>query len=313
VTEYFEGVPKGKSMKFGVMALAATMGISALVAGCSRHKQEAVKLSNEGDGVVELDPNQAIQAYEQATQLDPSNHYILYKLAKAYKKKEEWDKVASTLARATDLAPTYANYWFERGWALTQQAKKGTITYKDSMEPYNKCIETDPNKDECYGQLGLAYLWEDDEQKSLANYTKAIEHRANNIDYYTRLADHYIRLGLYKEATQVLNGAKDIAPPTDKRLYNVHTLFARIASESGDIDATVKSLEAAKAVSGEDPGLLFNLGMAYSKLKPPKKAESLQMLKGFTARACRSKKAIAYKAHCEQAQATMQRLKGPGG
>ena len=43
-----------------------------------------------------------------------------------------------------------------------------------------------------------------------------------------------------------------------------------------------------------------------------RKAESLQMLKGFSARACRSAKQKKYKSQCEQATSTMQRLKGPG-
>ena len=87
------------------MTLSLSVALAALVAtGCSRHKQEAIKLANEGDARVELSPSEAISRYEQATQLDPSNHYILYKLAKAYKKKEEWDKVATTLARARTSA-----------------------------------------------------------------------------------------------------------------------------------------------------------------------------------------------------------------
>src|SRR5262245_46900839 len=186
-------------MKLRAIALGAALTTTAFVAGCSRHRQEAVKLSNEGDIVVDIDPNAAIQKYEQAVQLDASNHQILYKLSKAYKKKEEWAKVASTLARATDLAPSFANYWFERGWALTQQAKKGTISWEECKEPYTKCIEADPNRDECYGQLALAHLYSDDEQKALANWTKAIEHRPDNIDYYTRVADLYTRLKLDKE------------------------------------------------------------------------------------------------------------------
>jgi tetratricopeptide (TPR) repeat protein len=303
-------------MKFAAMVLSATMALGAtlLTSGCSRHKQEAVILANQGDQVVDLDPNGAISKYEQAVQLDPANHRILYKLAKAQKAKEEWDKVASTLARATDLQPSYANYWFERGWALEKSAEKAKEPgrYEDAKEPFKKCIEADPNKDECYARLAIAYLWTDDEQQALNTFTKAIEFRPDDIGYYTRLADLYLRLGYDKEAEQVLNAAIDMANPKDKRLYNVHTLLAGIFRDQGDINKMVQAFEAAKAVNQEDAGLLFNLGMAYSKLTPPKKAESMQMLKGFIARACRSKKASNYKTQCDQANATMRNLKGPG-
>lgn len=304
-------------MKFGAMALAAGLTLMMGLPGCSRHRQEAIILSNEADNIVDLAPGDAIAKYEQATQLDPTNHYILYKLAKAYKKKEEWDKVASTLARATEVAPSFANYWFERGFALEQQAEKGTISWDEPLEPYKKCIENDPNKDECYSRLGIAYLYGDKEQEALQNFTKAIEFRPDQIGYYTRLADLYIRLGYDKEAEQVLNAAKSMANPSTpedkKHLYNVHTLLSGIYRDRGEIEKMVKELEAAKAVTQEDAGLLFNLGMAYSKLNPPKKEQAKQMLVGFDKRACRNKKAMEqYKAQCAQAQATIAVLKGAG-
>jgi len=117
-------------MKLGAMLMTASLvASSVLMQGCSRHRQEAVKLSNEGDKAVKVDVEGAIAKYEQATKLDPNNHAIFYKLAQAYEKKEDWDKVASTLSRAVAIAPKYANYWFKRGYALEQQAKKKTISY----------------------------------------------------------------------------------------------------------------------------------------------------------------------------------------
>lgn len=302
-------------MKGRAIAAAVVLVATALCSqGCSRHRQEAVKLANEGDQIVELDPSGAIAKYEQATKLDPTNHRIFYKLAKAYKMKEEWDKVASTLARATDLAPTYANYWFERGYALEQQAKKKAISYEEAKEPYKKCIEADPNKDECYAHLATAYLWTDDEQKALVNYTKAIEHRPDNIYYYATLADLYIRLDYMKEAEQVLKAAKEMAKPGDKNLFGIHVLLAQVYQDRDALDEMVIELEAAKAVGGaEHPEILFNLGSTYAQLNPPRKAEALQMLKGFTARACRTKKKSAYKDQCAQAMALEQKLKGAGG
>ena len=71
------------------------------------------------------DIDSAISKYEQATQLDPTNHRILWKLATAYQKKEDWDKVAATCAKAESVAPTHADYYFLHGYALEQQAIKG--------------------------------------------------------------------------------------------------------------------------------------------------------------------------------------------
>ena len=78
--------------------VAGALGFSLLlgVTGCNRDHIEAINLSNEGDKAYRVNVEGAISKYEQATQLDPTNHRILWKLAKAYERKEDWDKVAST-------------------------------------------------------------------------------------------------------------------------------------------------------------------------------------------------------------------------
>src|SRR5277367_2579659 len=176
-------------MKLGAFVFSASLVAASLLgAGCSRNRQEAVLKANEGDQSVKLNVEGAINSYDQATKLDPTNHKIFFKLAMAYRKKEDWDKVASTLARATQLAPKYANYWFERGYALEQLARKKTVPWEEAKEPLQKCIENDPNFADCYEELGNVFLWTDDEQKALENYNKAVEHDPNNIGYYTMLA-----------------------------------------------------------------------------------------------------------------------------
>src|SRR4051794_17428435 len=141
-------------MKLGAFVVSASLVAASLLGtGCSRNRQEAVLLAQKGDQEVKLNIEGAINSYDQATKLDPTNHRILFKLAMAYRKKEDWDKVASTLARATQLAPKYANYWLERGHALEQQARKKTVPWEEVKDPLQKCIVNDPNYAECYEEL----------------------------------------------------------------------------------------------------------------------------------------------------------------
>lgn len=300
-----------------VRAMVLTAGlatIAASAAGCSRHRQEAALLANQGDKEVALNPDGAITKYDEATKKDPTNHRIFFKLAMAYKKKEEWEKVSSTLARATQLAPKHANYWFERGWALENQAKRKNGSWADAIEPYQKCVETDPNFADCWAQLGNAYLFTNDEQKALENFTKAIDHNPHELRYYFNLADLYVRLGYMKEAEQVLKEAKSFAKPGDKALYGVHVLLASVYQDRGDMNAMVSELEAARTAAGNEGSeavqILWNLGSTYAQLNPPRTQEAIQMLKGFTARACKGAKAATYKSECEQAQTLMVKLGG---
>jgi tetratricopeptide (TPR) repeat protein len=304
-----------EAMKLGAMMMTSCLAVSTLMSlGCSRNRQEAVILANAGDKDLQLNPDGAATKYEQATKLDPTNHRIFYKLATAYKKKEDWDKVASTLSRATQLAPKFANYWFDRGYALEMQAKKKTITYEEAKEPYQKCIENDPNYADCYHQLANVFLWTDDEQNALANYTKAIEHQPAEIRYYPPLADLYLNLGYVNEAEQVLKEAKSFAKPGDKTLFWVHVLQSEVYNERKSVPERVTELEAAKAVAGtegaESIQILFMLGSTYAVLEPPRTQEAVQMLKGFTTRACKGSKAASYKTECEQSQALITKLGG---
>src|SRR5271155_2484907 len=114
----------------GVLAALALSGV-----GCSRNNIEAVNLANEGDKAKGSNLDEAISKFEQATQLDPTNHRILWKLAMAYTKKEAWDKVAQTCALAEKQAPDFANYWYMQGHALLEQAKKGSISWLEAKEP----------------------------------------------------------------------------------------------------------------------------------------------------------------------------------
>ncbi len=306
-----------------------TLLASVCSTGCNRNKQEAIILANKGDVMVDANPGDAIQKYEEAVKLD-ENHAILFKLAKAYRKKEDWEKVQSTLQRAVARSPSFANYWFELGFAIEMQAKKpekGGAKWSDAVDPYTKCVEADSNDDRCHAHLADALYHGDDEQKALQKLSDAIEKRPADgdmtkkcvedpaiecaVNHYTSLAHRYILLDYVKEAEQVLNAAVEMADPKDKRLYNVYTLLAEVYGEQRDTDKMVKALEKAREVREDEPGLLFNLGMAYSEVNPPKKAEALARLKGFVARAC-TKDAAKYRKECDQANTVIQKLSGPG-
>lgn len=306
-------------MKRGAFVVSASLLAASLVGtGCSRNRQEAVIMANKGDQEVKLNVDGAINSYDQATRLDPTNHKIFFKLGMAYRKKEDWDKVASTMARATSLAPKFANYWFERGYALEQQARKKTVPWEESKEPFQKCIENDPNYADCYEELGNVFLWTDDEQKALENYNKAVEHDPANITYYNNLADLYIRLGYIKEAEQILKEAKAFMKPDNKEqakaVFGTNVLLAKIYLEKDSFPEAVASLEAAKtSAPSEGPEsitILYMLGSTYAKLKPPRSAEAISMLKGFSSRACKGAKAATYKTECETSQTLVTSLGG---
>ncbi len=299
------------SMKLrALLRLLLATAVSASTVGCSRNAIEAINLSNEADQQRNVDVDGAISKYEQAVTLDPSNHRIMYKLAMSYRKKEAWEKVASTLARATAVSPKFANYWYERGYALEERALKEKQSWEEPKEPFKKCIAADPNYAECYHELGNAYLYSDNEQEALTNYTRAIEHKPDEIRFYGPLADLYMNLGYFDQAQQVLKEGLAYAKEGDKNLFDLHVLLSKVYQQRKQMNDMVTELEAARKVAGDaHPEILFNLGSTYAILTPPRTSEAISMLKSFSVRACRSQ-AAKYKDQCEQASALTSRLGG---
>jgi tetratricopeptide (TPR) repeat protein len=296
-------------------SLIWTAGFATLLAitGCSRDHIEAINLANEGDQSIKVNVEGAIQKYEQAVQLDPTNHRIIWKLAVAYEKKEDWDKLASTLARAVQVAPQYANYWFKRGYALIKQAEAGNPdAYAQAKEPLTKCIEKDPNYAECYHFLGEANLWTDDVQPAIDNYTKAIEHNPTEAYFYPPLAETFIIFKLYGEAQQILQEGTRLVPPSEKNnpnLYGMYILTFQVAQSKDDKATMVASMEKAQELAGEShPEIAFNLGSTYAVMEPPQKEKALRLLNSFTKRACRGANASKFKEQCETSSALIQKL-----
>jgi len=299
-----------KSAKLASLAA----GIVFTMAGCSRDHIEAINLANEGDRSVKVNVEGAIQKYEQAIQLDPTNHLILWKLAKAYEKKEDWDKLASTLARAVQVAPDFANYWYKRGFALMQLARAGNPdSYEQAKEPLKKCIEKDPNLAECYHELGEAMWWTDNEQEALNNYAKSIEHDPTVPYFYPPLAEAYNTFKLYEQAEGVLKEGTRLVPPgnerNDKALYGMYILLFQSAQARDDKASMVAAMEKAKEVAGEGhPEISFNLGSTYAVMEPPQKEKAVRLLNQFTKGACRGGNAKKFKEQCATASGLIQKL-----
>jgi tetratricopeptide (TPR) repeat protein len=291
-------------------ALALALVFSA---GCSRNGIEAINLANEGDQSVKVNVETAIQKYEQAVQLDPTNHRILWKLAAAYEKKEDWDKMSSTLSRATSMAPDFATYWYKRGLALVNQAEAGNKdAFEQAKEPLKKCIEKDPNLAECYFLMGECLQWTDDEQGAVDNYSKAIQHDPSKGFFYPNLADLYLLFKLDKEAEQVINEGTKLVQPDEKNLpkiYNMFILLANAAQMRGDKAAQLAAVEKAEKFAGEaHPEFSFDLGSTYATMDPPQKEKAVRLLNTFTKRVCKGAKAKVFQEQCETSSSLLQKL-----
>lgn len=293
--------------------LAAGVMLSSV--GCSRNHIEAINLSNEGDRSFQTNVGAAISKYEQANLLDPTNHRILWKLVLAYERKEDWDKVASTASRGVQLVPEFANFWYKRGFALMQLARAGEKDrYEEAKEPLKKCIEADPRYAECYHELAEAYLWTDDVQQAVDNYSKSIEHGPSVGYFYPPLASLYITFRMYDEAEKVSSEATRILELTEDNIDHLHAsyvLLAKVNQAKSNEAAMINALEKAAEIGGDKyPEDKFFLGDAYASKEPPDKEKAVRLLNSFSNTSCRGARAKEFKDYCQVSQDHIQRLGG---
>jgi tetratricopeptide (TPR) repeat protein len=297
------------------------LAVALAAAGCSRNNIEAVNLANEGDQAKNANLEEAISKYEQATKLDSDNARIWWKLALAYEKKEDWQKMASACTKAEEAAEkaekkkTHADYYFRHGYALDQLAEKGAGPWADAKTPLQTAIQLDPNYGQAYGELAWVLLHADDEAGAIQNWTKALETKPDETQYYVQLADEYTRLMFFDQAEQVLREGLSFAKEDDKHLFNLHALLGGLYENKGDIQRAIVEYEAAKKSCdfnkcNDHKEAYFNLGTGYANLNPPKKNEAIQQLQSFWKITCKGALAAKYADQCAQTQEVVRRLGG---
>ena len=277
--------------------------------------REAIRMANEGDRSVKVNVEGAIQKYERARELDPGNARIAYKLAQAYEKKQDWARMASTLATAATLDPEEARYPFKRGYALVKLAEAGDPDqYEAAKVPLTRCIQLDPERAECHFFLGMAAEYTVDDQAALESYTRAIESDPTIAYFYPPLAALYIVHKRYREAAQTLAEATRHIAPTEanvESLYAIHILRFRLGQAEGDNLAMLETMEQAQQIAGDaHPEIAFNLGATYAAQDPPQKEKAVWYLTSFTKRVCRSARAARYREQCAFAIELLQQLGG---
>ena len=164
----------------------------------------------------------------------PTNHRILYKLAKAYQKKEAWDKVASTLARATQVAPKFANYWYLRGYALEEQAAKKTTSWEEAKEPFKKCIEADPNYRRLLPRARLHEPLDRQRARRARPTTRRPSSTSRRASLLRPPRRSVLQLGLHRSGRPGFErGARLPATKGEKKIFDVHVLLVEGLPDQG--------------------------------------------------------------------------------
>jgi tetratricopeptide (TPR) repeat protein len=284
----------------------------------ARDHEHAVALLNEGDALVKVSVEAAIEKYGQALEHEPSNLDALWKLSLAYEKKEDWDRVAATLTRAAAIAPSVAQYWRRRGNALVElaRAQEGGA-YEAARESLVQCLKLAPKSAECAYLLGEVEEWTDHAQAAAERYTQALRQDPSQPHYYRALAALYRVFKRANEAERVLKEGMQRVEPIERNrpaLARMSVSLAQLAAGRHDVQAAQTWLQQAEKYFDErSPEVAFEIGSIYAAKSEDgsgfgNREKALQVLNQFTKRTCRGSLAMSFKEQCELSAIMIQIL-----
>lgn len=290
-------------------ALALGLAVARPAAAeCPPPVREALALAKEADRERGVDAAAALAKYRRAVELAPGRHGLLWRLASAQIRSEDYAGAVETLERALVLAPRHAGYAAARGAALARLAQRGQPgalpVAKTALEA---ALAIDPNHAEAHHELAEVLLRGGDDQGALVHETRAIELSPEKGAWYTSLADLYLRLRRVDEAKAVLDAGlarvKDDAPR-----FPMLLLRGEVLARKGDGVASLRAYEEAKQACGAcgEPGqpiVYFRLGASYASQSPPRKSEAMANLQSFQRLICKGAGAARYGDECTQTQA----------
>lgn len=205
---------------------------------------DTVLLVNKGFALQNLDrDHDAIDAYNQAIELDKTYASSYFLKGRVYMKLGEYDNAVENLSKFLDLEPKDIFGYNERGNAYRFLGK-----HEKALSDFDYAIKLDPKYSITYSNRGS--LYEDFGKHESANndFNKAIEFAgSNDLFYYLNIAFEYAKFGKYDMAMDNLNMA-NMLKPSDlfislrrSELYIIQNNFTKALDDINNLSALVEA------------------------------------------------------------------------
>jgi WD40 repeat protein/uncharacterized caspase-like protein/cytochrome c-type biogenesis protein CcmH/NrfG len=179
--------------------------------------------------------SEAVDAYLQATRVDPQNADAYVRLGDAYMGAAKWAEALVAYKKAVALNPQSADAQYALGDAYNTMRMHG-----DAFAPLVKATQLDPTFAEAFYGIGYAYLAGKQYAKSLSFLNSAIRLKPDYEDAHYGLAVAHLNLGNQKELD-------------DERKRLVRLNSALVKKLDSDIDKFKLTASEGLALSGAAP------------------------------------------------------------
>lgn len=112
--------------------------------------------------------NKALQEFDRAVKIDPSNFRAYYWRGRVYLKMGYYDKATADFKTVVQLKPQYVRAYHNLGWLYYRKGK-----YEESIQYLNKAIELEPNNGWAYYTRGRSHFKKGDLQSGLRDTKKS--------------------------------------------------------------------------------------------------------------------------------------------
>ena len=174
--------------------------------------------------------------------------------------------IASLLAAALLWAADSLQVVFER--AVSALAAQD---YAAAEHGFQTVLSAKPNHLGALGNLGVVYSRTHRFADAIEQYQRALKLRPGDTGLLLNLGLAYVKQEQYDKALPLFSRIV-ASDPTHRQ---ARELMATCQIYTGNPTAAVEQLETLRAASASDPGILYLLGIAYSRLKQAQKAQAV--------------------------------------
>ena len=167
-------------------------------------------------------PNQAIEEYKKALELDPNNSLIFSEMAESYLRNNKIREAVDAAEKAVRVDPNSIDAHKLLGQIYVNMISRanaqnppGADTINNAVHEFEEIVRIDPSERQGFIMLGRLYQIKGDRNKAIEIYRKFLGIEPSSEEGVTALAKLHIDAGNQKEAVALLEDFTKIHPDSD--------------------------------------------------------------------------------------------------
>jgi tetratricopeptide (TPR) repeat protein len=185
----------------------------------------------------------AVESYTKAIEIDPKSARAYYNRGTLFKNGKLYDKAVADFTSSLNADANYQSSLLERGKLYFAVQSD----YVKAIADFEKYIRLNPKDDVIFATLGLCTSKLDSEPKTIAKcidyFTKAIEIKGNDSDYYYYRGYAYYDQGNNKKALKDFDKAIEINPAYESAYFERGNIYYDLKDYQKQIENYDKAIE----------------------------------------------------------------------